>query len=536
MNTDETSNRQRKIAFVVLVVIILGLILTARGGKDTPLTVPAGAQTGNLTLEPCTMKWDDVEFEADCGTLIVPENRAKDDSRLIALPVMRVHATGGSSTEPIFFLEGGPGISNMGGRPPDLGLANHDFVMVGYRGVDGSVALDCPEVSKALKGVGEDLLSAESSANFGEAAGQCAQRLQTEGVDLDGYTIQEVAEDLDAARAGLGYERIDLGSDSYGTRIAQIYAYLHPDRVYHSVMIGVNPPGRFIWEPGMIDAQLEYYARLCAQDSACGARTLDLAETMRHVAHNMPDHWLFIPIDPGKVKIVTFVMLFDRGTSPIVFDAYLSAEAGDPSGLALMSLMSDFTLPSQAIWGDFFSKGLSADYDPSRDYASEMNPRDSILGSPLSFLLLDSVPRHWPTRSIPDDLRRVQPSNVPTLLVSGNIDFSTPAEYATDELLPSLTNGKQVILAEMGHLSDLIGRQPEATVRLMASFYDTGVADDSLYTYAQMDFGVSPGFPALAKIILGIGLLLIAVAGLVVWFIVRRIQRRTVSRRSQSAA
>lgn len=165
-----------------------------------------------------------------------------------------------------------------------------------------------------------------------------------------------------------------------------------------------------------------------------------------------------------------------------------------------------------------------------------MTPRDSILGSPLSFLLLDSVPQHWPTRSIPDDLRHVQPSNVPTLLVSGNIDFSTPAEYATDELLPSLTNGKQIILAEMGHINDLMGRQPEASARLMASFYDTGVADDSLYTYAPMDFGVSPGFPMLAKIILGIGLLLIAAVGMVAWFIVRRIRRHMVSRRSQNAA
>src|SRR3990172_6755298 len=118
-----------QIMFVVLAVALFGLILTACGGKDTSLTGAAGAQAGDLTLEPCKFKWDDDEYEADCGTLIVPENRAKADSRLIALPVMRVRATGESPTEPIFWLAGGPGDSNMGFKPPAWLLIKHDIVM-----------------------------------------------------------------------------------------------------------------------------------------------------------------------------------------------------------------------------------------------------------------------------------------------------------------------------------------------------------------------------------------------------------------------
>jgi hypothetical protein len=41
--------------------------------------------------------------------------------------------------------------------------------------------------------------------------------------------------------------------------------------------------------------------------------------------------------------------------------------------------------------------------------------------------------------------------------------------------------------------------QPEATVRLLTSFYDTGVADASLYSYQPMDFHVEIGFPEMAK-------------------------------------
>jgi len=529
MKADEMTDTRREFTFVALVLTALGLILTACGGKDTVLTVPTGAQAGDLTLEPCTFKWDDVEYEADCGTLIVPENRAKADSRLIALPVMRVRATGESPTEPIFWLAGGPGDSNMGFKPPAWLLLKHDIVMVGYRGVDGSSVLDCPEVAQALIGVGGDLLSAESRANMGDAMVRCAERLQAQGVDLEGYTMLEVVEDMEAARLGSGYERVNLLSSSYGTRLAQIYAWQYPERIHRSVMMGVNPPGHFIWEPENIDSQLAYYARLCAQDAGCSTRTNDLAETMRKVAHDMPRRWLFLQIDPGKVKMGSFFPgLVNPNSAALVFDAYIAAEQGDPSGLALASLASDF-LPPPITWGDFIAKAASAgDFDPLRDYATEMDPPGSILGSPWSLLFAGSL-KGWPTNPIRAEFRQVQPSDVETLLVSGSIDFSTPAEFATDELLPYLTNGQQIILAERGHqVADLFNVQPEGTERLLTSFYNTGVADDSLYTYAPMDFSVSLGFPALAKIMLGIVLLLIAVAVMVVRFVVRRLRHRLV--------
>jgi hypothetical protein len=43
----------------------------------------------------------------------------------------------------------------------------------------------------------------------------------------------------------------------------------------------------------------------------------------------------------------------------------------------------------------------------------------------------------------------VHPSDVETLLISGSIDVAAPAERATEELLPSLAIGQQVILAEI---------------------------------------------------------------------------------------
>ena len=54
------------------------------------ISVPAGAKAGQLTLHPCHYGTEQGSYAADCGTLVVPENRAKPGSRLIALPVTRI--------------------------------------------------------------------------------------------------------------------------------------------------------------------------------------------------------------------------------------------------------------------------------------------------------------------------------------------------------------------------------------------------------------------------------------------------------------
>lgn len=512
-----------KLAHVVLIVIALALTLAAlRRLRETRPVVPDGAKAGDLRWRPCTVKVGSARYAADCGTLVVSENRAQAGARLIALPVRRIRATGAAPAEPIFWLAGGPGASNMRFESPAALLANHDVVMVGYRGVDGSSVLACPEFARALRL--KHPLSRSSLATLGDALRRCAERLRSEGVDLSAYTMLEVVGDAEAARAALGYERVNLLSASYGTRVAQIYAQRHPERIHRSAMIGVNPPGRFVWEPAMVDAQIRHYAALYARDPNLGAGSVDLAETVRAVVRDMPRRWLFVPIDADKVRVVTFTLLFHRRTAALVFDAYVAAARGDASGLALLSLAYDLVVPSSFVWGDLVAKAGSADYDPARDYAADMDPPQSILGSPVSKLQWSSIQAGgWPIEPLPGETRRAQPSDVETLLVSGSIDFSTPAQYATAELLPHLTRGRQVVLTEMGHTGDVWGVQPQATERLLTTFFDTGVADDSLYTHAPMDFHVPLGLPRLAKILLGTGVLVVAAAAVGIGSLARRL-------------
>ena len=77
----------------------------------------------------------------------------------------------------------------------------------------------------------------------------------------------------------------------------------------------------------------------------------------------------------------------------------------------------------------------------------------SVIGSPGSeFLwsggrLLDA----WPANPDAREYSSVRDSNVPTLLISGQLDFETPPQIAARQLLPHLPDGHQVVLPKLGH-------------------------------------------------------------------------------------
>ncbi len=177
-------------------VLLTGLIYLGVSSSPKTVSVRQGAHAGQLTMHPCT---ESGGYRADCGTLVVAENRADPRSRLIALPVTRILARSSHPLAPIFHLNGGPGITNMTFPQANRLAAQHDVVMVGYRGVDGSSVLNCPEVTAAVE-KSADLLAKASLSAYSQAFASCAQRLERSGVDLAGYTLEEqAAADIEAA-------------------------------------------------------------------------------------------------------------------------------------------------------------------------------------------------------------------------------------------------------------------------------------------------------------------------------------------------
>jgi pimeloyl-ACP methyl ester carboxylesterase len=518
------------------VVLVAAIALAGCGQREeaTPrLQPPEGAVAGDFSVIPCVHVARDVEYAAECGTLIVPENRYDERSRLIALPVKRIRASGDAPAEPIFNLTGGPGMSNLAYSRMEWFHENHDIVLVGFRGVDGTVFLGCPEVTAAM-GSGLPLMSHEGMAVQGEAYTACAKRLTAEGIDLDGYTVLEVVDDVEAARQALGYERINLGSGSYGTRLAQIYTWRYPDRVHRNAMVAVNPPGRFWWDGAILEEQVLRYSTLCAEDEYCSSRTNDLTASIQTALDNMPERWLVFRVDRDSVLFASFMGLYTTGGAASTFDIWLAAADGDYSGMALVTAALMFMLPTDFAWGDSASKAYSADYDfdPTADYIAEVTPDPYLLGSPGSSMGW-SAAGLWPAKKIPDEYRTAQPSSVETLMLSGTLDVSTPAQNARDQLLPLLENGEQVVLSDFAHTGDLNYLQREATRHLLATFYATGEVDASLYQPNTVNFKPDWGFPLIAKLALGGAVLVLIIVLFLLRFIFGRASRWLKRRRAE---
>ena len=515
--------------FILALFVFVSFILFIGCEKST-FTFPEPSNEiydGAFNSVTETRIYANTEYNIDLGTLTVRENRKISNSRYIHLPVIRVQSNAEKSLEPVFCLTGGPGMSNLDhvGMKWYL-MPTHDIVMVGYRGVDGSSILACPEVEKAINGKGE-LFSEKSIRALGQAWKKSAERLKIEGVDINGYTILDVIEDNELARKAFGYEKINLKSVSYGTRVAYLYGLRYPEYIHRTVMTAVNPPGRFIWERDVFDRQLREYSALWAKDSSAAARSKDLYSDIMKGLNSMPDNWFFLPIDKGKVRCVAFSLLFQNETAAMVFDAFVAASQGDYSGLALMSLAYDYVMPEMFTWGELACKAVSADYDSTRDYIADMSPtEDYPMGAPMSELLWSPMNRGgWPIKLIPEKDRKLQRSDIETLLLSGNIDVGTPTDYAVHDLLPCLVNGHHVILEGRGHM-DLEWPNPEASQRLISSFFITGVPDESLNTPITVNFSVEWGFPILAKLFMIILLLTIIILIFIIYYITRKIRNR----------
>jgi pimeloyl-ACP methyl ester carboxylesterase len=526
-------NGARLVALGLTMLLIGGLVALRLGGDAALFAVPDGAAAGDLALEPCEFEADSGSYPADCGTLVVAEDPADPGSRLLALPVLRVRAQTDDPQEPVFFLTGGPGESNIeyASQFADRYVASRDFVVIGYRGADGSVRLDCPEVSRATARA-TDVLSDEFFGAGAEAYGACAGRFADEGIDLTRYGLVQQVDDMEIARVALGYDRINLLSESAGTRTALIYAWRHASSIHRSFMVGVNPPGAFVLDPDVTDEQFERFAALCTADDACRARTDDLVATMRQTMADFPSSWHVLPIKESNLRAATlFGMLETAATggesAPMMLDAWLSAAEGDTSGFWFASVLVDVMLADSFIAGQRVA-AVSIDYPAARAYFGA-GPGDLSNFARAAQASTWSGGRWidlWPATAEVERYQQLRTSAVETLVVNGALDVMTPPQLASRELLPYLPNGQEVVLPGFGHTNSFFRQQPDAGTHLVNTFFDTGTVDVSQYHRETVDFTPPSRHGTIARILLATLVSLAALTMLSLIALTRRVRTR----------
>ena len=111
------------------------------------------------------------------------------------------------------------------------------------------------------------------------------------------------------------------------------------------------------------------------------------------------------------------------------------------------------------------------------------------------------------------------------LLVNGTVDFSTPPSDM-DEARPYWHKAQMVLLPEFSHTGDEYGLQQAAFERLITSYYDTGIADSSLYVYEPLSFKPGMSMATIAKLLVAAVIILPALILLIIVLVVRHIRRR----------
>ncbi len=252
-----------------------------------------------------------------CGTIEVPFERADPSygTTEIGFAVMPRRDLDSPSKGAIFLVEGGPGYSSTGTggtyyrlmRPL---LEHHDMVLVDQRGQGLSKQYDCPD------------LQAGEGPEFVTVA-ECARRL---GKRFVSYRTAAAADDIDAVRQALGYERIALYGDSYGTFLAQSYAYRHGDRLEALVLDSAYPAfGEDPWYPSLPRTGIRSLGLACDRAPGCRgdaiARLEEGLETLREQRRPVIDAVTAL-IDASGSPPESYLQL-DRALSDLV--------AGDPT-------------------------------------------------------------------------------------------------------------------------------------------------------------------------------------------------------------
>ncbi len=269
--------RTRRASAALSILLLVGCT-AAPGNSGTRANGVPHLDTQPMTA--CTVSGE-VPVQASvpgfCGTLQVPEDRSNPSGRQIGLRVAVVPATAADAKpDPFFALAGGPGDASTSFFAWLPGLyaqihAGRDIVLVDQRGTGASNRLVLPAMPDTT-----GLSPAEADARLSAWAKDGLAALDA---DPRMYTSTVAADDLDAVRAALGYDRIDLYGTSYGGELAQYYLRQHPDHVRVAVIDGSTPLDVPVLERMAATSKqaLDLLLTRCEQDEACHAAFPNLA-------------------------------------------------------------------------------------------------------------------------------------------------------------------------------------------------------------------------------------------------------------------
>jgi len=449
-----SKSKSIRIRVVVVAATLLASLAGCGAGRD------AAPRTRGIVLTECRLP--KLAAAAQCGELVVPEDRDRPQGRTIRIAVAVLPAnTLNPRPDPLFILAGGPGQAATYLGPFAMQLAgvrkDRDLVLVDQRGTGRSSPLAC----EAFKP--DDTLESTLELDPAPRAAACVRELAERGVDVTRYTTAAWIADLDAVRAALGYAKVNLWGGSYGTRVALEYVRRHPDRIRSVILDGVATPGMKVpldvWPSR--DAALSSVLAACAQSPACAKAHPDLAATLGGIRDQLgPTGSDVVIADPRTGAHQRFTLNYDHvlaALQPLTYAPELQAlmpeviaraAAGDFAPLYATASLTASGVAEQMNSALHFAVTCAED-------APRVTPADraglaGIRSRAIAERVL-AVCDVWPRSAAPVEAATPVTSDVAALVLSGELDPVTPPANGA-AVAQTLPNSRHVIARGYGHI------------------------------------------------------------------------------------
>ncbi|MDQ2069748.1 alpha/beta hydrolase [Natronospira bacteriovora] len=427
--------------------------------RELLFAVAAATGTDSLSFEPCELRGSGrgSGVSAECFTVSVAEDWSRPQGNQITLRAARIPATQGDSERPpLLMIAGGPGQSALSSFVPHLRALRpirqqHDIILVDQRGTGDSNPLVCPDA-------GMDSISVDEAA---EHARDCLDRI---GVDPRHYGTASAVRDLEVVREALGLSEWHVYGVSYGSRVALEYLRGSEAQVSSLTLDGVVPAEEILGPMLAPFAQraVDRMLARCRDDERCRSAFPDLEGSLDRVMRRLGERDRPVRIRHPRTHEPTEVRLDrDRFAQMLRFAAYQpemlalmplkihrAAEEGDWQPLAAQWLTLGESLDQTIATGMHYAVICSEDI-PFLDEKDRIAQGNGFLGiDPLDLLI--RICADWPVAEVGDQRWEPVRSDVPALLLSGELDPVTPPEWG-EQVASQLSNSRHLVLRGKGH-------------------------------------------------------------------------------------
>ena len=369
----------------------------------------------------------------------------------------------------IFAVEGGPGYASSWTVRSYVKLFGslldrRDLVLVDQRGTGRSMPLQCPDLQ------------------FGRAPDSiafpaCAAKL---GPRFSSYRTSASADDIDDVRRALGFGRITLYGDSYGTFLAQSYAFRHPDALNALVLDSAYPvKGESAWYPSLITTGVRSMAIACRRSAKChgnARRRLGKLVVWLRARHRGVGALVDALAVAGNTPPSSYLRIDRAGTAlrhgnstpykRLIAEAKLGYGHIRHFNLTQEDVVSCNDYP--LLWSKDASEAERrselerkvSEYQNAAAFAP-FKPREVALSSETLYQYCLAAPRPSSLYEPPASPGE-QPTKAPVLVVSGELDnVTTP--YEGRLVAKEFPNSRQFVARGAGHVADLYdGSSPPA--------------------------------------------------------------------------